>query len=86
MLPHIPADTKYRGNNMATTPQSLPEKVACSICGKDLYPGKLLMEDSASRDLSNPEGFYCIDCWLRELRTKTIDSPLAKALDRVLPE
>ena len=71
---------------MATKAQPLPEKVSCSICGKDLDPSKPLKEGSPIRELSRLDGFYCVDCWLRSLRPKTAESLLAKALDQVMRE
>lgn len=69
---------------MASNAQPLPDKVPCIICGKDLDPAKPLQEEAPIRELSSHDGFYCRDCWLRELRTKTAQSLLAKTLDRVL--
>jgi len=71
---------------MASKAQPLPEKVACRVCGKALDPSKPLEREPADRDLSPPEGFYCVDCWLRSLRPKTAESLLAKTLGRVLLE
>jgi hypothetical protein len=71
---------------MASKAQPLQETVACSICGKDLDPSKPLKEVATKPDLPRLDGFYCVDCWLRTLRTKTAESLLAKGLDRVLLE
>jgi hypothetical protein len=69
---------------MASNAQPLTEKVACSICGKELDPAKPLREGSPNREVSGSDEFFCVECWLRALRTKMADSVLAKALDRVL--
>ena len=71
---------------MATNAKPLPAKVPCSVCGKSLDPNKQLGEDPGDQDLSRTDGFYCLDCWFRELRTETAESLLARAQDRVLLE
>ncbi|MGW8181168.1 MAG: hypothetical protein ACWGQW_20755, partial [bacterium] len=71
---------------MATNAQSLPDKVACSVCGKYLDPTKPLEAESGDMDPSRFDGFSCVDCWLRELRSKTTEPLLARTLDRVLLE
>ena len=72
---------------MARTSQAVKKKVSCSICGKALDPTKPLTQTSPAADVSDlPDGFYCLDCWLRSLRPLTADALLAKALQRVLLE
>ena len=72
---------------MARTSQALKKKVSCRICGKALDPTKPLTREPPAADLSDlPDGFYCVDCWLRSLRPLTADALLAKALERVLLE
>ena len=71
---------------MATNAQPLPEKVPCKVCGKELDPSKPLGEESGDKDRSQDDGFYCLDCWFRELRTETAESIIARAQDRVLQE
>ena len=69
---------------MATNAQPLPDRVSCSVCGKDLDPSHSLQSEQPDIDHSRSDGFYCVDCWLRALRSKTMESNLAKTLDRVL--
>jgi len=64
----------------------LEQKVACSVCGKDLNPTKPLESETGEEDSTRLDGFSCVDCWLRELRTKTTEPLLARTLDRVLLE
>ena len=71
---------------MASKAQVLEQKVACSVCGKDLDPAKPLEAESGDMDPSRFDGFSCVDCWLRELRSKTTEPLLARTLDRVLLE
>jgi len=69
---------------MASNAHPLREKVTCKICGKGLDPTKPLREGTLNREVHEFEGYYCVECWLRALRTKTAESLLAKAMDRVL--
>ena len=71
---------------MASKIHVLEQKVSCSVCGKDLDPTKPLETDAGGEDSTRLDGFSCVDCWLRELRTKTTEPLLARTLDRVLIE
>ena len=71
---------------MASKAQLIEQKVTCGTCGKDLDPTKPLETEPGEEDLSRLDGFYCVDCWLRELRSKTTEPLLARTLDRVLLE
>jgi hypothetical protein len=71
---------------MTSKAHLLEKQVSCSICGKDLDPSKPLESDPGEEDSSRLDGFSCIDCWLRELRSKTAEPLLARTLDRVLLE
>lgn len=71
---------------MASKEQLIEQNVACSICGKELDPTKPLEMEPGDEDLSRLDAFSCIDCWLRELRSKTTEPLLARTLDRVLLE
>jgi hypothetical protein len=83
--PFLPIPTE-EVKPMTGNVQLSPEKVACRICGKQLDPSKPLGSVPSDEDLSCPEGFYCVDCWFRELRTETAESLLARVRDRVLLE
>lgn len=71
---------------MGSNAQPVPEKVVCSVCGKTLDPCKPLGAAEGPENVSRSEGFYCLDCWFRELRKETAESLIARALDRVLLE
>ena len=71
---------------MASELRQSEQKASCSTCGKALDPSKPLETNPGDEDRSRLDGFTCIDCWLRELRTQTTEPLLAGTLDRVLLE
>ena len=69
---------------MASTPYPLRDQILCNVCGISLDPDAPVSPTQPKRtELSQDENLFCIDCWLRSLRSQTKESEQAKRLDRV---
>ena len=69
---------------MASTPHPIRDQIICNVCGISLDPDAPASPTRQEESLSSQdEDFFCIDCWLRSLRSQTAESEQARRLDRV---
>jgi hypothetical protein len=69
---------------MASIPQPLRDQLFCTVCSIPLdsnAPAGPSLKDENQRGQN--KNVWCTECWLRSLRSQTVDCEQARGLDQV---